>query len=99
MTSTEFDPTAAAVAGFNAWMMETDSISPLAGKVDLSGIIAHAATVSDRTPCSDCGDLNLFHICETDAQRAAIAKADRRLRRELEAITDPRLRAECLRAL
>lgn len=30
---------------------------------------------------------------------AAIARADRQLRRELEAITDPKLRKECLDAL
>lgn len=34
-----------------------------------------------------------------EAAQAAIRAADRKLRRELEQITDPRLRAECLKTM
>lgn len=35
----------------------------------------------------------------TPAERAAIARADRKLRKELEQIRDPKLRKECLEAM
>lgn len=50
--------------------------------------------------CPDCREQDQRETVETDEQRdsVAIAKADRELRRQLEEIEDPRLRAECLEA-
>jgi len=43
-------------------------------------------------------DLTAHTIVELTTDTRAIAEADRKLRHELESISDPRLRAECLAA-
>ena len=57
-TATTFDDFAViAVDALNTWF-DTDGFGPLAGKVDLDGILGYAAAHADDEPdgCPDCAD-------------------------------------------